>query len=465
MMVRKIFKSKKWIFIGFIILLLVAAGIALMITLKKPTSISELGRELHTNNGLLRGSNGGGAYYLNANETGIFYLDSDRMHYIDYDNKNDYILCSRADCKHTDENCGAYIADAFGFCAVEDSLFAWVENPDGNTTDLLCMDMNGENRSVLTSISMGGHEVGEYELSQFNLSDVYYGFGKAYVTLTYYQVKPVSALTNNGFCKRQVVTIDLTTGEQSVLFEQEGVDLFFVLEIQAISSESIVFTVSAAPEGEGKDIDAFNEADNSQYSSYESYYSDMMTNMNFSAYYYSFEDSSLVQFWDSPCAPYYGDDGQPEAWYDAFFCLGWYNGSLLACFETSTDSVTRTQTIQQYDPKTGLWNSMATLKNSGLVMYSFGTVGNYILDGDKVFYIHYDDEPETTGCICYYDLKTHQNKELYSDAWNVTFRFSGEYQDFFIGDMMVNDKHGVYLLRKEDYFSGDLKRAELLLAV
>jgi hypothetical protein len=466
-MIQKLFKSKKRIFIACLAsLAIIVIIVAVIFAVKKPTSISDLKEELHTDNGLLRGSNGNGAYYLNTNETGIFYLDNNLMRYIDYKTKENYVLCSRADCKHNDENCGAYLANAFGFCAIEDQLFAWVENPENNTADLLRMDMDGENRSVLTSVSMGGHEVGEYELSQFNLSDIYYGFGKAYAVLTYYQVKPATSISMNGPCKRQVVTVDLATGKQSILFEQEGVDLFFILKIQAISPENIVCTVNEV--SDGKDLDAFNEADNHElqekYSDYDSYYNDVITKMNFIAYDYNFEDCSLDQFFDSPCTTHY-TNGNPDTWYDPFFCLGWYENTLLACFETNDGNNTKSITLQQYNLASDSWNSIATIENSAIIMRSFGTVGNYILDDSKIFYMHYDAEPETTGYVCYYDLETHQTKELYEDAWNVTFRFSDEYQDYFVGDMMVNDKHGVYLIRKEDYYSGNLDQAELLLTI
>ena len=97
-------------------------------------------------------------------------------------------------------------------------------------------------------------------------------------------------------------------------------------------------------------------------------------------------------------------------------------------------------------------------------MCSFGTVGNHIMDNGKIIYIRYLPDGEH-GQLCYYDLSDDKETTLYEDVRTVTFRFLGEYQDYFVGDMLVNDQHGVYLIAKADYYANQLKNAKLLMSV
>ena len=469
--------------------LVVPVGIGLFVFLasSRPTSIGEVDSSLSQGQELRRGSNGSGAYYLNANKTGIFYIDNNLMYYLDYASEETYVLCDRADCKHNDADCGAYLEGGFGFCAVDEQLYAFVTDQEKNSYNLIRMDRNGQNRRVVCSISCGEETVGNYVLNDFQSSDIYYGYGRVYITLTYRIVKPPTAVSQNGLCKKQVCVIDLATGKMETLFEAEGVDLFLDVEIQAIAEECMVITMSQ--DADGLVAETYDEAlssglsdelvemlealppdqrlelwENDLYSFYLGYAIYQMDQCQFSAYLYDFSTDQITQIWDEACGWHYSDTGLPDAWVDPFYCAGWFEGDLLLCFcryEAGSEPQT---TVRRYDLQSGELHQVVDLSAGSLVMYAFGTVGNYVVDDGKLIYIRYLPDGNN-GQLCSYDLKDNTETMLYEDVRTVTFRFLGEYQDNFIGDMMVNSRHGVYRISKADYYAGHLEQAKLLLSV
>ena len=104
----------------------------------------------------------------------------------------------------------------------------------------------------------------------------------------------------------------------------------------------------------------------------------------------------------------------------------------------------------------------------GIIRYNFGSVTNGVLDDGKVIYTQRGND--TPGVeICCYDFLSGDKRSLYVDPCsNVTFRFLGETESDYIGEMVDVDSNwnvtalGVFIITKEDYMAGKLNEARQL---
>lgn len=480
---------RKKIILVLVIAAVIAGGILGVRHHQQPTAAVKIPIET---NALVRGAVGStvgsfsGLYYMDVNKTGIFYIDEYKMYYLDYESGQSYVLCDKANCKHTSSSCGGYVPDMTGLAAYDGYLYAFAENKAENTYDLTRMSMNGQDRKVIASIEIGAYEAGEWYLTP-DFSDIYYGYGRAYVPVEYVYIYPDEEY-GNGLSRIQLLAIDLNTGDMTVLAESEGMDLYHSLEFGLISQDKVVITREENPDaligreleqaiasGEVtglqemlNEIPEDEQADYWQddlYMFYGEYAVYRMTEMRFSLEVYDFSSGKITTLWNGDCGYGYDDKGQIQTWLSPYGCLGWYEDGFVTQtreYGIENEKTIRPLTIKRWDFSGTDGETLLEVSNGAVPMMSFGTVGNYVLDDGKIIYIEYLDDGENVQ-IYYYDLKTGQSVPLYQDVRDITFRFLGETKDCFIGDMVIGEDHNAYIIMKDDYYAGNLDEAKCLL--
>ena len=116
-----------------------------------------------------------GAYQLAPYQSGMI------LTYIDYKTQSRTVLCSRPECTHQDDTCAAWFQQVAGdVFADEESGHLFVmtlaDDRDGTPQTLWKMDLNGQNRTKLTTMkasdSLGGELVSDGQNLYFTIQSV-----------------------------------------------------------------------------------------------------------------------------------------------------------------------------------------------------------------------------------------------------------------------------------------------------
>ena len=490
-----------------LIILSLAAAIVIFILiscLSRPSSI-DTEMELESND-LIVGSSEGNAfslYSMSINKTGVFYDVFYQLRYRDYETNEEYVLCDKANCLHPlSSSCNAYLANMFGIGYYDGQIYAVYNNRSNNTFDFIKMDVNCQNQKVIASFERGEYEAGEWYLAS-EPEYVYYGYGKMFVILEYKYVEDeeiwdtvleedeTTYVSTNGLSRLDAVMVDLTSGESTVLFEtDERADLYQSLKFQLISEDKVILIwrededaligsslMLAIRNGELDDLEDVLEEipeengesgwyDENKVNALTNFYMDCAvfteTEQTLHILQYDLASGQLSELYEQACTPYYDENGIAYSFNSTMFCMGWTeDGFLVARYDYSGKADPHHMTFLEWSFETESFTELLEIEDGGVPSIKIGDVGNYILDGGKVLYMEYLEDGET-GQMYYYDLDAGESATLFVDDKYITFRIQGETEDSFVGDMVVNDVHGFYVIPKEDFYQGNFSEATFL---
>ena len=241
-------RTKKKLWILFIIII-AAAGLLVCIRVKKGTSVTSLDSNI-TSNVLVRGGDGDNIYSMDVNKTGIFFVEDYVMKYCDYEAAETYVLCGRANCLHADSGCGAFVGNAAGLGQWNGKIYAFLLDTVKNRYELTEMSLTGQDRRVITTLEIGEYQVGNWVLTDlsYDNKDIYYGYGKAFVSLEYSLVGNAESGYANNLSRQELLIIDLETGKTEKIAESVCYDLFHTLEFQLIDGDSAIYVLEEAPD-------------------------------------------------------------------------------------------------------------------------------------------------------------------------------------------------------------------------
>ena len=486
--------KKKWFKRAVLAAVVLAVGVAAVCVALSHRSLgfANLG-DISSQEELVMGASRGGIYYMNVNDTGIFYLDGDFMKYCDYDSGKSYVVCDKANCLHVTSECGAYLKDAAAFAAYGGYLYAFVVNETENTYELLRMDMNGQNRRVVTSFDLGSYGENEWYLASTFVGNVYYGYGRAYVPLEYKQMPGADGRSSNRPSRLQLVVVDLDTGAQKLLFEDEFLASEHSLEWSAISEDLVAITFirnkdrlygdalqQAVDAGEldylyemmdglpSEWASLWNENDLALF--YHHYASFFVTENKLSIYVYDFSSDTLTEVIQEPLSILFAENEFPAGWFQPVFICGLYEDSLLLCRHERDETGTTFNTTLLRADRDGTLEELLQIDSGGPVSFYFGTASasHQVLSDGTMIYTHRDENVDGVEIRCF-DLTTGSDRLLYVDSCpNITFRFLGETEDAYIGEMVTVDSsgtvssQGAFLIAKTDYLAGNLDAAREL---
>ena len=485
-------RRKKRVILLLIIVVVVIVIVMILLKRQSDGSMSEVNSSIETNE-IVRGSNDSGAYYLDVNKTGIFYLDNGKMKYLDYGTKKSYYICDKANCLHQNKNCGSYATNFSGFGAYAGHLYAMRKDYQTNSYDFIQMEMNGTSRKVLATIDAGDFGKNKQDGGTLDLEyeDIYYAYGKAYFQLKYsedevFENEEESEIVySNPETIIQIMCIDLESGEKSVLSEISGTGIATELELALIGENKIVMVKKEAPEvlsglefeqkvkdesfaeqlkemrdsvPEAQMQDAWKESLSAFYMEYAQYY---MADCTYSILVFDCNTNELSVLTEQKCELWYDANGMVGGYHTPYSILDWYEGDIILFSENGDNK--NSKTLWRWKISESAPQELLKVENGGFPMMSFGTVGNYVHDENKIIYLTYCDDGENAD-IKSYNLKTGESQNLYQDTKYVTFRFLGETEEYFVGDMVNNDDHGIYILSKDNYYLGNLSEAEFLMS-
>jgi hypothetical protein len=473
-------KQKKIRLAVVIALLLLVVSILLGVRIYKIKQMSSIQFE---SNDLVMGASLDSAYYTCTNQTGIFYLKGNFMHYCDYETKIDSVLCDKVNCTHAFFTCNAYAEDATAFGFLDGKIYIFIKNAQKNTYDLTEMTVSGGERKVIYSLGLGSYEEGAFYLNNFG-ENVYYGYGKAYFVAEYCEVGQDA----DDQTQLQLMMVDLTSGQAQVLAESKGYSLYHGMKLQAISDSKVIYSVNQNTEAlSGEALEEMLAADSDKMEAmveeifpeesesnfwkeyldqfYETYGVITTTDMTFTLQIYDIESGETATLWSGTCGYLYDGAGVPCGWWEPCFCVGWYENEIILNFwnfDESEDHSIQNELVAM-SIRNGETDCEILLDDYySLVGTSFGSMNHGIFDHGKILYLKRLEDQEKVE-YAYYDLAQNKVVQNYIGTASDGVDILGETEKFFVCQMTKKDQSAVYLLDKDAYYNGDLDTAEYFL--
>ena len=453
---------------------------------KNQQSIRKINLSADTDD-VVKGSDGDGSYDLDIDQTGIYYVDHGFMKYLDYETGKSSYLCGRSMCLHNDSDCGAFAVNFSGMGVYKGKLYALRKDYVNNSYDLLQMEMNGTERKTLTTFSFDEETKQELEqkfgdetdLKQepeqksgdktdsetaivksegtdetentydFTCEDVYYAYGKAYLKVNYEKGECVTDINEESEPVEiemkdvisQIVSVDLTTGERTVLAQAEGPELETKLQLSLISEDTLIITKMETPDTMS-----------------DSYYEVLKVDRATGA------QDVLLQGTCEKC-----DTGSEVINHIPYHTLGWYEGDLIFYSDEMQAQdghlVERNITVWRWNLKEEpqkLFNE----SNGYFLLDCDEPDGSGIHDTSKLIYAN--AVSDTYGAdiqMKVWDLATGEHKVLYEDGYTATCRLLSETGDTYIAEIYDKDagKLGNDRISKDDFYAGHLDAAKMLI--
>ncbi|MPW24523.1 hypothetical protein GC105_01785 [Alkalibaculum sp. M08DMB] len=438
----------------------------------RPISESSIHLNASVSEELVFGAGSFGFTY-SVSEYGLFYHKNNKLQYYDLEAKESYVLCSKANCSHSDASCGAWyknMDDATGLAMYGENVYVIKLNPDSNTYDLLSMDPTGSNQKVIYSLDVGEYKPGSWVAN--DIGDVYYAGGMAWFSAQYQYIGEVTEESNEfdyfestialGVNLQDVTTIMLNElPEDKVMYESEDNARY---EFELVSKNYIMVSKNwngieqlsqkdfyeAYEQGE---FEEFGNATDPQYE-YFMWYQDHREPM-FSYLLYDVKTGEWKEFDSGKYELNFDDDGHVGGVYSKYIFSGIYDGKLIYKIP---DYEQEDVSVYLLDVKTNEREQILDIKNGG----TLGTGYSGIFDDEKILYCLFTENEKAD--IFYYNIRTKEHVELFQDDRRITFRMIGETADKYIGIIYspVSYNPTVYMIDKEDYYNGDLKAAEKL---
>lgn len=366
-------------------------------------------------------------------EKGVIYAKNQRIYFLDYETSKEHILCDDVGCVHFSTDCGAFYNNYCieGLAVYQGSVYHVDLSVDGKKYQLIRTDSSGNNKEVVTEVTIGSYGEGEWYLQQVN--NVYYGYGYAYAELTYlYLCEDGEEITTT-----QCIAIKLKNGKIAELTEREAKNITY--HIVNISKNSIVLR--------GEQVeDVENMIGKEMY------------------FVYDFSEMRLKKKEENQITTYqteYATNAVPT--YDF---LGVYCDNLVGeYFAERYLSENQTARLFLWDIGKNEKQPLVEIENCTPIMFGEGNYHQYVYD-DK--YILCSEKKQDGKIeIVRLNLETGKVEKLFEDTENITFRIVGQTSNSFIGKIYEfpdEEKMSVllYQISKEDYYNNNFSAMRLI---
>ncbi|MCH1984502.1 hypothetical protein MCG98_18270 [Ruminococcus sp. OA3] len=409
------------------------------------------------------GADGWGESY-SVNDYGMLYARDNVIRYYDLGAEESYALCDKANCLHLNEKCTAWYRDwtaVHGIAYYQDGICLFKRNDDKNTYELIRMDVTGKNQKVIARLDIGDWKSGSWYLS--SLGDIYYSAGRAVVGADYTWIEGEGDSSQTQNCI-QYLLIDMVDGAVSEVNEKTTDST--VYELQGISEDALFFkkTVSEIEQLSEKEFEEayasgmfrgeiHTEDSMERYLEYQGKWYPAHSDQKDEYIKYNIKDSSETLLEETPLTMTFDEEGYLVETLSKYIVLGSYEQSYLVS-EPDWDHESGEYFLWDLakNEKTPLFN----IEHGGTLAWETGSLALGIYDESKILYCEYIDE--TTANILEHDLKTGDSRELFEDVRNISFRIINVTEEFFIGKIYTDTGYGVYKIRREDYFAGNLDK-------
>ena len=440
--------------------ILIAVGVCL---LRSSKGMSRPSIEMNqTEDGLVFGASAIGGTFSIC-EYGLFFLDDGKMQYYDFKAKNAYILCDKANCRHSDEACGAWydnssVRNAVGLALYLGKVYIVKLNQRLNSYEILCMEPSGTGQKVIYSLNIGDATKGSWIVS--DIANVYYAGGMAWMSVNYVYINDVDEA--DFFTTQCIIGINLSTGDVVKLGEPSKEDINY--EIEFITPEYLVYIRkwnrvarlshekfnSAMIGGEFPD---FKDSSDPYYE-YWLWYEEHK-GLSYEYNIYEVSSGEISEFDNGEYSRNYNEYGSFVGVLPKYYFSGLVGSQLVYGIP---DYENENVMMYTFDIETGDTKEIIHIKNGGtLGVAEAGNISVGVTRDHKIVCCEYTENE--TAQIFYYDLASGERKDLFMDDRRITFRMIGETSDMYIGKIESDFGSNVYSISKDAYERGDLKAA------
>lgn len=420
----------------------------------------------------------GGAYEsdgLSVGETGVLRIKDNHLLFFDYESKKDYVICSRANCKHSDDSCSGWYTGYYGAMGLAEyggKLYCFINNEDENVYELIQMNLDGNQRKVIMEIDRGDSTPGTWE-ANLDLSRVYYAGNKVITTLNWYY--NVADKSEKNIQTQQCIAVDLESGE--LLEITERVEAEEQCYVEAISKDYCIVKHSGFEtemltedefyeqyeKGEFSAHDKIMKAEN-PYEMYYDYYFDE-TEQWYKYILFDLNTKDIRVLYENFYEKERDENGEVSALKAQFDICSLYRDDVIiekleeSWIEDEGDTGIVKDTVYKWNLKTGKKEKILNLSN-GYVFDAGGLSGGVLVDQEKILFLKRKEGGKADYSS--YSLKTGTKEFLYEAERNVPYRIIGETKDSFIYYTADDTKKSVYMMKKDDYYKGNFDNSNRL---
>ncbi len=454
--------KKSNVFFAWCVIVLVLAGCG------SPGSVIDLSGVKTNSQRFVWGSNSD--ITASLGESALFYMKDCLICYYDLEEEEEYILCGKANCRHTSTECSAYFPcnligqsadnvaqiDEYIYCTyLSATLDASESSEFANAVQVLRIDPATGARKAIASFPYFHDAADEAQaFCATSIGAVQYCNGYAWFDLNLQQR---GALEQQGLSFTQLCGVNLETEELICLNQYDNCYYSF----DAICADTVFYTrfrdtVPLLSENEFYEM-ATEEGtvtiDGVAYESYMDYYSWHWRNTpdEYGIYAYHVETGETQLILGGTSEFIQGSYQIPYEIYGAF------DGKVLcsALVPDETESDEYHTEVYLLNPANGEREKLVEWKQGGCLSIAQGYKPNLVFSDGTFFYA--DNMNGETADLYAYDLNAGTSTYLFTDDAAITFRIFGEYQDGYFGKHKDHQyQEGYYWISKEDFYAGNL---------
>lgn len=451
---------------NFLKILYICGCVSLLSGCDRPDTVSESTNHLQETDEIVFGASEMYETY-SISDSGILYGKNNTIRYYDCEVDEEYILCSRVNCSHSNEECSAWYK-SYGIAGIafyKEKIWYIKENETKNTWELISMNVTGEEQQVKASLDIG-NAIGDSWILN-TIYDVYYTDDKAIVCMEYVyvnnemedeldmdrmQFKIISLEDGSVTTVNEIVN---NTEEYSLEGVSKDVLMFMVREnqIKMLTEKEFqqAYLAGEFPKGT---FSAKNEQD--LYFEYTSKWYPANCSPTEKYIYYNLKTQEKTVLEESPAMLTFDDDGYQIGELPKYIFLGVYDDNFLVS-EPDWNGISR---IFLWNVKNGNKEEVLLIEDGGTLSRETGNANQNVYDDGKFLYCKYENEDKAV--IYQYDIETATSKELFEDKRNITFRIINDTKKEFIGKKYTDFGYSLYRINKEDYYAGKMEKMKKL---
>lgn len=403
---------------------------------------------------------------VSLGDVGLFYPKENLLYYYDLESRQEYVLCGRANCMHNSTKCEAYFAsDALGngvgnVAQIDEYLYCTYCGSGTSELALIRIDLRDGTRKTVASFSTANSVSASDDQNTFfaeSFRQVDYCNGWAWFEL---QMGQRYRTDGSALYFKQITGVNLETGEVVAL---NGCD-DWTWSLDHICPERIYFSRRRDAVDQVTEAEYFEqfgdgpaEIDGMHFESYFEYWCWHCneTPDQYELYVYTIGTGETKQLWSGETIYVYsGQVTQTDVY-------GEFEGrALMQEFWADEDGNYDENHTAYYllDMETGEREYIDELLNGHVLALTnnMGHAPTWVLpDGT---FLHMRNVEDGTCDIYAYNFNTGEERFLFNDDPNITFRIYGAYNGGHFGKHCDHQSDMTfYWISKEDFYAGNLE--------
>lgn len=409
---------------------------------------------------------------VSLGDVGLFYPSGSTLRYYDMEAKQEYILCSRPNCRHMSDDCPAYFqknlaGDSADYVAqIGEYIYLtynsatpdnWAETEVEKSIMLIRVNPNDGTRTILaswpTQLSAAQTQADFYA---YSIRNVGYCGGWAWFCLGMTQQ---SSMERKGLQYDQITGVELATGKQVILNGGDGWEYSIVSQCM----EHLYYRRLRDTEHQLTMDEFYELADEAgvvtiegitmtEYHEYQTWFWQKKPR-EYELLSYSMETGEEKVLFSGLTIKEQGYGGGP------YTVLGEYNGKALVEERVPDAEGGYSNSFHRryflLNPETGETEVLFESENAAALDIAQGHSANCVFPDGKFF--HARNITEETAEIWRYDLSTGEELFLFTDDRLITFRIYGPYNSGYFGKHKDHQyQEGFYWISEEDFYAGNL---------